>query len=291
MPRVTAVFVALTALSGVAHASQDELPALLTDPDRWIAGEADEGAILFPATHGQVDFGVYPTYPDLAAHHFWHGRVLTDIGLVRKNDRWAVHASLAMQLVADPENVIAFRPNRMYFEVYGAFEHRLGPGVIELGYHHRCSHLLDRAVPGRILIRSGPEVAYASDRQLGPAALSGRGFVTVLLAGQYADGFKPRGLAGGTVQLTVGQGRVRGIAAAGTALALVGDQGEDSYYLGTPIGEAHVEVLPTASVAVELEGQAATLRVVAQVQRLLDSGHGQTQDPTWVASIGPGFWW
>ena len=50
-------------------------------------------------------------------------------------------------------------------------------------------------------------------------------------------------------------------------------------------------LLTTASVAVELEGQAATLRVVATVQRLLDSGHGQTQDPTWVASIGPGFWW
>ena len=81
-------------LAPLAHASQDELPAQLPDPLRWVDGDPDAGAVLFPETHGRVDLAIYPAYPKLGAFHFWHGRVETDLGMVRKNDRWAVHVSL-----------------------------------------------------------------------------------------------------------------------------------------------------------------------------------------------------
>jgi hypothetical protein len=289
--RALAAMLVAAALPTPARASQDELPATLPAPDRWIEGEPDEGAVLFPAVHGQIDLGVYPTYPDVSEFHFWHGRVGADLGFVRKNDRWAVHASMTMQLVADPRNTISFRPTQMYYEVAGAFEHRVGPGVLALGYHHRCTHGTDGAVPTRIIIRSGPEVAYASERDLGRVTLTGRGFAMLLVAGQYADGFKPRGLAGGTVQAAVTRGQVRGVLAVGLGVAPVGDQGEPSYYVGTPLGEVHAELLPSAAVAIELHGDAFDGRLLAHGQRLLDSGIGREPDPTWLVSVGPGFWW
>jgi len=291
--RLAGVLLALAAslaLSGPAQATQDDLRLSLSPVDRLLAGNPDKGVHPLSATIAEVSLGIYPAGGD---YHRWHGQLWADVGMLALGPNLLFRFGLSMQTVSDYQNSIKFRLVRLYYDAAPGFDIRLGPGLLSLGYRHRCSHGADVAVPGRILIRSGFDLAYRLQKDLGPIQLRGELVVQATAAGQNQDSsFQPRSLVYTTGGLTwTIVGRLGLLASGGVGVAVVGEGDGPTFGLASPLGDARAVVLPAAAVGLQFEGRGATARLLAHYQRLLDSGNTLESNSADILAIRIEFAW
>jgi len=280
----------LLARPSSAHASQDDLRLSLSPVDQLLSGNPETGVHPLSATLAEVSLGIYPVGGD---YHRWHGQLWADVGMLALGPNLLFHFGLSMQTVADYQNSIKFRLVRLYYDAAPGFDIRLGPGVLSLGYRHRCSHAADVAVPGRILIRSGFDLAYRLQKELGPLQFRGEVTVQVTAAGQNQDtSFQPRTLVYTTGGLTwTIVGRLGLLASAGIGVAVVGEGEESTFGLASPPGELRSVPLPAAAVGLQFEGRGATARLLLHYQRLLDSGNSEVANSTDLLAVRLEFAW
>lgn len=272
-----------------ARAHQDDVPVVLA-PAYALFADVVEGPAWLTGAHGTAGLAAYPAGD---RYHRWHGRLSGDVAILRFAPDALWRMGLSMQTVADDRNDISFRLVRLYYDATALVEHRWGPGVLQYGYRHRCTHGADAAVEGRVLIRSGPEFGYQADVELGDVVVTGRGFVHTTLIGQNDDdGFKPRMLGAGTVQARWRFGWASWLLSAGAGAALVGTSPDWTYVLWEEWrGPWRVIPLPAAATGGVFHGRALDFRVLVHYQRILDSGFGATGAPTSLAALDLGFTW
>jgi hypothetical protein len=213
-------------------------------------------------------------YPVGGQHHRWHGQLWGDISLLALGPRALWRLGLSMQTVADYGNSIDFRLTRVYYDAATGVDLRLGPGVLSLGYRHRCSHGADSAIPGRILIRSGFDLSYRAHVELGRVDLRGEGVLQATVIGQNQDAsFQPRALLYGGLGLTVALvGQLDFVASVAIGVGLVGQGSGSTFSLSSPSGELSALPLPAAAVGLHWGRGGLAGRLILHYQRLLDSG-------------------
>jgi len=287
MVRPLFILVALIALPGIARADQDDVPVSFGSADHLFTEDTD--TTWLTATETSVDLGFYALRDE---HHSWHGRLKGDLAIAQFGRDTLWRMGLAMQTVADHRNEIAFRLTRLYYDTSLLLEHRLFSGVGYLGYRHRCSHGADAAVPGRILIRSGPELGYQHDMSWGALVLSARAFLHGTLIGQNSDPkFKPRLHWAKVFRLAYRPASVTWFASLGYGTTLVSSGKGRTFGFGTPWRDMDFVVLPAAALGVIAHGRAADFTVMLHYQRIMDSGFGVTGDPSSLANLELGFGW
>lgn len=293
---ITAVAYGLFALGtlllqpSTAQATQDDIRLSLSPVDRLLAGNPAKGVHPLSATIAEVSLGIYPVGGE---YHRWHGQLWADVGMLALGPHLLFRFGLSVQTVADYQNSIKFRLVRLYYDAAPGFDIRLGPGVLSVGYRHRCSHGADVAVPGRILIRSGLDVAYRLQKELGPLQFRGELVVQATAAGQNQDTlFQPRALVYTTGGLTWAiVGRLGLVASAGIGVAVAGTGDDTTFGLASPLGEAQAVPLPAAAVGLQFEGRGATARVLLHYQRLLDSGNTAVSNSPDLLAVRIEFAW
>ena len=155
------------------------------------------------------------------------------------------------------------------------------PGILTAQLIHRCSHGTDDAVDGRILIRTGLDVAYRWQRQWEALTLDvqGRGHLTML--GQNTDlESHPRGLVSVAVEIDrtlSGPWSLVGGAGIGLAVMARGDHWE--YDLTETARDVRAELLPAGTFGVRYRRGPVGLGVVLHAQRILDDGVGDRANP------------
>ncbi len=257
-----------------AHATQDDLRLSFSDGDRLLQGNPESGVRFLSAALAEVSVAIYPLGGD---YHRWHGQLWGDVAIVAFGPVALWRFGLSMQTVADYGNAIHFRLTRLYYDAATGVDFRVGKGVLSVGYRHRCTHGADAAVPGRILIRSGLDLAWRMQHRIGRVQLRGEAVGQLTIAGQNQDlGFQPRGVlytvGGVTVDLV---GRLGLIGSAGIGVAVVGRGGGegDDWGIATPADEYFAVPLPAAAVGLRLQGNGLTGRLLLHYQRLMDSGN------------------
>jgi hypothetical protein len=286
------VLVGLALLVGPqAHASQDEMTLPLAGAERMFSAQTTAG--VHPLTGAASTISLAPYYLHGAEHHRYHGRVAGDVALLSFGPDVVLHMGLSIETVSDYGNDISFRLVRLYYEWLTAVDFRLGPGVMSIGVRHRCSHGADASVDGRILIRTGLEVAYALEGTVGGFGVASRFSASGIVVGQNPDHtFQPRALLNATGQLSYPLGAgADWFVAGGLGLALVGDGDSLVYTIADGTSRAELALAPAAAVGVSYRTQALGSRVLIHYQRLLDSGFTLTSLPADIVSLRVEFEW
>jgi len=219
--------------------------------------------------------------------------VAGNVALLSFGPDMVLHMGLSIETVSDYGNDINFRLVRLYYEWLTGVDFRLGPGVMSIGVRHRCSHGADAAVEGRILIRTGLEVAYALEGTVGALGLGARVSASGIVVGQNPDhAFQPRALLNGSGQLSYPLGAATDwFVAGGLAIALVGDGDSLVYTVADGSSRADVSLAPAAATGVSYRSQALESRVLIHYQRLFDSGFTMTSLPADIVSLRVEFEW
>jgi hypothetical protein len=275
---------------GLAAATQDDIRLSLDREDRLLLGNPETGVQLMSAAMGGASVAIYPIGGD---YHRWHGQLWGDVGILALGPAVVWHFGLSMQTVADFGNSIYFRLVRLYYDANTGLKIRAGPGVLSVGYRHRCSHGADRSVAGRILIRSGFDLDYSLSRDLGPLELRAKGAVQVTVVGQNPDSsFQPRAIvyATGGIRWPI-VGRLALVGSAGIGLALIGEGSETVFGLGTAPGEIRAEALPAAALGIEYGRPGPAARLLLHYQRLLDTGNTDSAQQAHLLAVRIEFLW
>jgi len=275
---------------GLAAATQDDIRLPLDREDRLLLGNPATGLRLMSAAVGEASVAIYPVGGD---YHRWHGQLGADVGILALGPAVVWHFGLSMQTVADFGNSIYFRLVRLYYDANTGLKIRAGPGVLSVGYRHRCTHGADRAVAGRILIRSGFDLDYALSHDFGPLELRARGAVQVTAVGQNPDSsFQPRAIvyATGGIRWPL-IGRLALLGSAGIGLALVGEGSEPVFGLATAPGEIRAEALPSAALGIEFGRPGPAARLLLHYQRLLDTGNTDSAQQAHLLAVRVEFLW
>jgi hypothetical protein len=264
-----------------AQATQDDVPLLLAPVDALFSGNPDTGVKPLSAGITRIQLARY-VYGGEDRLFVWDAALQADIALLAAQDFLIWRMGLSMQTVADDRNDIHFRLSRLFYDATSLVEMRAGVGIFRLGYRHRCSHGADTGEGERILIRSGFEVGYLLQHQMGPTLWLGSGLVQWTVIGQNPDSlFQTRGqlVASSGVQVDL-VGGLKFVSSAGLGAMLVG-QGEEYFFGGltTPIGPAHAEWLPAAAVGLAYHDEGPTGRVMIEAKRTLDTGLTETTLP------------
>ncbi|MDD9966736.1 MAG: hypothetical protein OXR73_10945 [Myxococcales bacterium] len=239
-----------------------------------------------------MDIAGYP----VGEYHSWHGRITVDLSVAKLGERGLYRMGLAMHTVADHRNDIYFRLTRLYYDATQLVEYRLGRGVVYAGLRHRCSHGIDDAVEGRILIRSGPELGHHHEVPLGPLRLAVRSFVHGNMIAQNPDTtFRPRLLLASTAQVRFRTGSLELLASAGLGGALVSGteaaSAGETFGFGSPWRNLKLVPLPAAALGMHAHGRVAAFTTVVHLQRLLDNGFGDRADSETLMAVELGFLW
>ena len=275
---------------GLAGATQDDVRLALDPEDRLLLGNPDNGVKLMSAILGEASIAIYPVGGD---YHRWHGQLWADVGILALGPSVVWRFGLSMQTVADFGNSIYFRLVRLYYDANTGLQIRAGPGVLSVGYRHRCSHGVDGAVDGRILIRSGFDLEYALSRELGPVELRAKGAVQLTAVGQNRDrSFQPRSLlylTGGIRWSLIG--RLALVGSAGIGLALAGEGSESTFGLGTEPGEIRAVPLPSAALGIEFGRPGPAGRLLLHYQHLMDTGNTDRAQQAHLLAVRIEFLW
>ena len=158
---------------------------------------------------------------------------------------------------------------------------RWGPGVARLHWVHRCSHGVDGAIEGRILIRNGLDLGYrwALDGLFGRLEVDGQAHLTLI--GQNDDlATQNRGLLSTRVQWSheAGPG-ARLILGAGIGALFVARGEAWEYDVLQAASDPGVEWLPALIAGGEIAGPGAAITLLFSSQRIADDGVGLTTRP------------
>jgi hypothetical protein len=292
MRMIGAILVGLTGLLAPtgAQATQDEF--LLPHPLASHFFHPKKGGIRpLSRALGSLRIGVLP----LSETYRWQGRVEGAVALFTASDHSALVASLSAETLADHRNEISFRLVRVFYDFMLQGRWKLGPGTLHAGYRHRCSHGADSAVPGRILIRSGLEVGYQGDWNWKQLTLSLKTTLHVTMIGQNTDTqWQPRMLwtLGGQIRWAFSQ-RWSLVAAVGAGTFWVGSAANtnDTWTVGSPIGEGRAVPFPVTALGVGFRGEQVRLRLLIHYQQVLDTGMGNRASPTDLLATQLNFSW
>ena len=269
---------ALALCVGPASANQADVPLPLEASGALFAPGGEDGLRALTVTRGQLGLGVYPKV--VGAHAYDASlrarTVLLDFG---GDAVWT--AGLSAQTVVDEGNDIDFRLTRLFYDARTGVDFHWGPGVARAAWVHRCSHGVDGALEGRILIRSGLDLGYrwALDGLFGRLELDGLAHVTLI--GQNDDlAAQNRGLlsaraqwsheAGPSARLVVGVGL-------GALFVARGEAWE--YDITHSASDPRLEWLPAFTVGGELAGLGSRMSLLFSTQRIADDGVGLTTRP------------
>lgn len=276
---------ALLTISTSARGLQDDVLVPMDGSPRLFEGSPEEGVSALTAAVGRVDVATYPLWD---GYHAWHGMVAGDLALVAFGPDVIWRTGLWAQTVADQRNNISFRLVRLFYEFHTGADVRLGDGVLRLQLIHRCSHGVDGAEPGRILIRNGLNLGYRWQRRWGSLTMESDTHAHLTMLGQNRDlSFHPRGLLSTAAQVTWDLGGpISLVAGAGVGAAMIADGEEFEYSISEPAKNLSLQWLPAATAGVRFRGPAVSLALMLHAQRILDSGLTEdTAQPTSIYAI------
>lgn len=151
--RLAYIFIYFYSLSALSW--QDDAELFMRDPLELFT--AKQGLSVLSAARSEIRVGRYIERDKL---HAWRGGLSGDIVFLSMSPDLLWRWGLNMETLVDDNNDISFRLVQVYYQsLTGLFWHT-GPGVASLSFSHRCSHGTDNAEQNRILIRSGPQLAY-----------------------------------------------------------------------------------------------------------------------------------
>jgi hypothetical protein len=277
--------------------------ALLIAPHAWglqddVSLPVEEDGVFFSSgpgvtwlgrARGNLGLAVYPT----SEVYRWHGRVSGDVALLQMDDDFALVSGLSAETLADHRNEISFRLVRVFYEFDLTAKWRLGPGILSVGYTHRCSHGADSAVQGRILIRSGLDLGYGARWDFGEAGLEVKGGLHATVIGQNSDRkHQSRFLAKLVLQGSYSLGHqwsLRGGVGGGALVVGSADSG-DTWNIASPMGDTAIEWAPVAFLGVEAK-TAVRWQLHLHYQRVFDSGLAAASNPLDLFSTRMEFRW
>lgn len=279
MGRVASLSIVLFLVGGGASwANQADVPLPLEASHALFSSSGAGGVRALTLSRGALGFGVYPKV--VGAHAYDAAlasrTVLLDFGGAAV---WTL--GLSAQTVVDQGNDIGFRLTRLFYDARTGADFHWGPGVARLHWVHRCSHGVDGALEGRILIRSGLDLGYrwAIDGLFGRLEVDGQAHLTVI--GQNEDlATQNRGLLSTRVQWSheAGPG-ARLILGAGFGALFVARSTAWEYDALEPASEPRIEWLPALSVGGEIAGRGSAITLLFSSQRIADDGVGLTTRP------------
>ena len=255
-----------------AQAIQDDVYLPLDKPRRLFEGNPEPGEVRPLSAHmTHLDLAIYPVG---MGYQRWHGIVGGDIVLFAFGKDIIWRAGLSAQTLADHRNEISFRLTRLYYEVRMGADFLLGPGILRARWVHRCSHGADDALPGRILIRSGPNLGYRLIQEWGRLRWDLDSHIHVTMAARNLDlSMHWRGNWTARSQLTWKLSkRFETFGAVGLAMMLISHGEEDIYLANEPIRRVRFEPLPSASVGLRYTGSKVNFGLSVNAQRTLDTG-------------------
>jgi hypothetical protein len=277
--RLALMSCALLLLGGqTSWANQADVPLPLEASHALFTSNGGGGVRALTVSRGGLGFGIYPKV--VGAHAYdaeLHSRtVLLDFSGAAV---WTL--GLSAQTVVDQGNDIDFRLTRLFYDARTGVDFHWGPGVARAHWVHRCSHGVDGALEGRILIRNGLDVGYrwAVDGLFGRLEVDGQAHLTVI--GQNEDlATQNRGLLSTRVQWSheAGPG-ARLIMGAGVGALFVARSDAWEYDALEPASEPGVEWLPALTIGGEISGPGSAITLLFSSQRIADDGVGLTTRP------------
>jgi hypothetical protein len=271
-----------------ASAAQSDVSLPLDNVDALFEGSSEGSVEGLSASDGLLEFGFYAPAEEA---HAYHGTTAARVALLDFGGDAVWSTALSAQTVVDEGNDLGFRLTRLFYDVRTGVDWRLGPGFLRLHWIHRCSHGVDSALEGRILIRNGLDVSYRwnEEGKFGRLEVDLLGHVTVL--GQNDDlANHNRGLVSGRVQWSHAAGnRTRLLVGAGLG-AMVVARGEDwEYTLSESATDPRVEWLPALVIGGRFEGVGSKMTLLYATERIVDDGIGLTSRPRNLHAIRLGF--
>jgi hypothetical protein len=267
-----------------AQAIQDDVYVPLRDPLDLFKNSPAEGVKPMTAATSHVDLAIYPIG---MGYQRWHGLTGGDITLMAFGPNILWRSGFSVQTLADHRNEISFRLTRLYYEIRMGADIRFWKGVLRARWVHRCSHGADAAVPGRILIRSGPNVGYHHVERWGRLRLDVDTHVHTTIAARNLDlSMHWRGNWTGRTQVTWQlSDHLKLLGAAGLGMMLVSNGESDVYVFTEPIRRLRVEPLPAGMVGIRYTGSTVPVAVTFHAHRVLDTGITETAKTTDLFAI------
>lgn len=274
---------------GVVHAAQSDVPLPLEESHGLFIGGAS-GVRGLTAVRGHLAFGVYPK---VAGAHAYDAALRSRTVLLDFAGEAVWTLGLSAQTVVDQGNDIDFRLTRLFYDARTGVDFEWGSGVARVHWVHRCSHGVDDALEGRILIRNGLDLGYRwrLDGLFGTLELDGLAHLTVVgqnddLANQNRGFLSARTQwsheAGPGAQLLVGAG----------VGAMVVAQGESwEYDVTHSASSPRVEWLPALTIGGRLTGPGSTMELLFSSQRIADDGVTLTTRPRSLHAVRLRFLW
>ena len=275
--------------SGAVHAAQSDVPLPLEESHALFIGGAS-GVRGLTVARGQLGFGVYPK---VAGAHAYDAMLRSRTVLLDFAGDAVWTLGLSAQTVVDQGNDIDFRLTRLFYDARTGVDFDWGPGVARVHWVHRCSHGVDDALEGRILIRNGLDFGYRwrVDGLFGSLEVDGLAHLTFI--GQNEDlETQNRGLLSARTQWSHEAGPGSRLFVGAGIGAMVVAQGDSwEYDVSHGASDPRVEWLPAFTVGGQLAGQGGTMELLFSTQRIADDGVTLTTRPRSLHSVRLRFLW
>ncbi len=285
---VTLVFLCAALLVPPGFGWQDDVEINLRNPYGQFSGERGIG--FFRGATSEVRLGRYLVGSD---YQRWQGGVEGDVSLVNYGDLWLWHMGLNMETLADDNNEINFRLVQVYYQALTGVRAPLGPGVLHVGYRHRCSHGTDRATNSRITIRSGLTASYHWLLRFRSLQFDIKPGANVYLLGQNSDiDSQPRAAAFLSTNMVVPiSAPFALVIGAGIDWELVTVSNKFLYLIGDRFSHWHLEPLLAARLASRVEQDVVKADFGLQFSQNLDLSIGEKAHKVSALSLAVDFSW